>query len=592
MQCACALTVPTRYLTGQPLNLHNYRFVGTTVNLAAETGRGKYEILKRLAVGGMAEIYLARSVGIEGFEKYVVLKRILPEYAGRPEFVAMFLDEARLAANLHHQNIAQVYDIGTLDGSYFFTMEYLHGVDVRGILRVVAKARSRVPLQYALTVAAGVAAGLDHAHGMRGPDGAPLELVHRDISPSNIVVTHGGAVKIVDFGVARAAQRSAETRTGGVKGKLSYLSPEQCVSEPVDRRSDVFALGIVLWEVTTMRRLFRRTRQEADFTVMKRIVEGEVPAPSTLDAEYPPELEAIVMKALARKPDDRYQTAHDMLVELEAFAAQERMPLSQAALSRYMEELFGRPPEPWLETEQDADDEAPTTEIAKSDVGKIIEQAQALQAAESAISKPSPIASRLPLEPPEPEEDVIGQDSISGWFPIATPTPEPEESAEPSESSTPSLSTSSPSLSTSSPLLPTADGSLSTSPVPRIGRRPWETWVLVLALLAAVAGIAMLLIARYGRDSHGPAPARPAPAATPPSTSAPVVEPIDAPTPAVDPAAAPAVADAGVPAAAADAAAPKAHSPTKPRRRPKRKARSGAKSAGPASEAGLIDKEW
>lgn len=315
---------------------------------------GKYQVLKRLAVGGMAEIYLARVTGIEGFQKHVVLKKIRPIHAEDPRFVEMFLDEARLAALLHHQNIAQVYDIGQLDGGYFFSMEFLHGQDVQSILKRMVKNRERVPLEYALTIVAGAAAGLHYAHEKRGPSGKPLNIVHRDVSPSNIVVTYDGAVKVVDFGIARAAQReSAETRSGTLKGKISYMSPEQCRGEELDRRSDIFALGIVLYEVTTTMRLFRKGK-DSDFLVMQRIVSGEVPRPRERISDYPEELEQVVMRALAIKPTDRYQTARDLLLDLENVAANLRLPLSPARLSAFVESTFGRPAEPW-HTDEEAD---------------------------------------------------------------------------------------------------------------------------------------------------------------------------------------------------------------------------------------------
>ncbi len=313
---------------------------------------GKYYILKKLAVGGMAEIYLARATGIQGFEKHVVLKRILPEHAKDARFVEMFLDEARLAARLHHHNIAQVYDIGQSGGAYFFSMEYLHGEDLRSVLKTVATMGQKVPLRHVLTIIAGAAAGLHYAHEKKGSNGQPLTIVHRDISPSNIVATYDGGVKVVDFGIARATERSTETRSGSLKGKISYMSPEQCVGRDLDRRSDIFCLGIVMYELSTVTRLFRAQPDESDYVVMDRIVNGKFDPPSLRVKEYPPELEAIVMKALTVDRNERYATAKDMLIDIENFAAQERIPLSPAGLSRYLEEVFGSRPEPWHTTNQ------------------------------------------------------------------------------------------------------------------------------------------------------------------------------------------------------------------------------------------------
>src|SRR3954467_4300075 len=205
----------------------------------------------------MAEIFLARGKGVAGVERYCVLKRILRDRASDGQFVQMFLDEARLAAQLQHPNIAQVYDIGKLGDSYFFTMEYVHGETVRALLHRVVELQRKLPISCVLTLVAGAAAGLPHAHGRVGVDGRPLGIVHRDVSPSNLMVSYEGSVKLVDFGVAKAAHQSQETRSGTVKGKIAYLSPEQCRGRGVDRRSDLFSLGIVIWEMLTTERLFR-----------------------------------------------------------------------------------------------------------------------------------------------------------------------------------------------------------------------------------------------------------------------------------------------------------------------------------------------
>ena len=307
---------------------------------------GKYEILTKLAVGGMAEIYLARATGIEGFEKHVVIKRIRPQLAEDQKFVHMFLDEARIAAQLQHQNIAQVYDIGEEAGTYYFAMEYLHGTDARGLLKAAARNRESIPLAHALAIVAGAAAGLEYAHNKLGADGQPLDIVHRDVSPSNILVTYDGAVKVVDFGIARANQRSAETKTGSLKGKISYMSPEQCKGQHLDRRSDIFSLGICLYELTTMSRMFP-TRSLSEYVIMDRLVKGAFPRPSARRADYPPGLERIVMRALAVDRETRYASAADLGVDIEHLAASLGMPLSTPALSRWVVGLIGRKPEPW-----------------------------------------------------------------------------------------------------------------------------------------------------------------------------------------------------------------------------------------------------
>ncbi|MCU1276943.1 MAG: hypothetical protein JWM53_489, partial [bacterium] len=297
---------------------------------------GKYETLRRIAVGGMAEIHLARAVGLEGFEKLVVLKRILPQYADDEEFVRMFLDEARLAATLHHSNVVQVYDIGAVDGQYFLSMEFLHGQDGRQLMKTVAASQQPLPLENAIAIMIGVLAGLHYAHE-RVVDGKPLNLVHRDVSPQNVFVTYDGGVKLLDFGIARASSRLSETRAGTLKGKIAYMSPEQCSGLPIDRRSDVFAAAIILWELTTGRRLFTG---DSDFEVMRKIKEEDSPRPSAGSFAYPLALERIVLKGLKRDPAERYASAEEMQLELEAFVREQRLPVSAVGLGRWMRETF------------------------------------------------------------------------------------------------------------------------------------------------------------------------------------------------------------------------------------------------------------
>ena len=293
----------------------------------------------------MAEVLLARASGIEGFERHVVIKRIHPDQARDERFVAMFLDEARLAAALHHQNVVQVHDIGEDQGEYFFAMEYVHGEDLRKLLMHANRADQTVPLEHLVTIITGAAAGLHYAHEQRGLDRKPLGIVHRDVSPANILIGYDGAVKVADFGIAKAAFRTAETQSGILKGKVSYMSPEQCTGKPVDRRSDVFALGIVLYELATVRRLFKG---DSDYDIMSAIVHGTIPPPTTKRADIPPALEQIILKALALDPALRYQSAHEMRLALEAYADAAGLRTSTSTLADYMTRMFGERAEPWL----------------------------------------------------------------------------------------------------------------------------------------------------------------------------------------------------------------------------------------------------
>jgi serine/threonine protein kinase len=293
----------------------------------------------------MARIYVGRSTGIGSFERHVVLKMILPERAHDATAVQMFLDEARLAASLNHQNVAQVFEVGEDSGIHFLAMEYVHGQDLRALLAKAGSSGTRVPLELALTVVAGAASGLEHAHERRNSDGTPMGIVHRDVSPSNIMIGYDGAVKLLDFGIAKATSRSIETQSGIIKGKFAYMAPEQCRGREVDRRSDVFSLGIILYEVTTQHRCFRA---DSDFDTMHRIVTGDVVRPTRLVQGYPQALEAIVMKALAVDANQRYQSAGMLLEAVESFAVSSRMSLSTMALGRFMRDMFGEVPEPWL----------------------------------------------------------------------------------------------------------------------------------------------------------------------------------------------------------------------------------------------------
>ena len=310
---------------------------------------GRYELLSLLAKGGMGEVFLARARGLGGFEKLVVVKRNLPglDPAHQP-----LLAEARLAATLQHTNIVQVHDVEQADGTMFIAMEFLHGQDVRNILKRAIRALedgARLPLDHASAIAIAVCAGLDYAHDKRDGDGTPLEIVHRDVSPSNVLVTYDGGVKLIDFGIAKATTLPSETQLGTVKGKPGYMSPEQCLGEPLDRRSDLFCVGILLYEMTTGRRAFRA---ENEFKMYKAIAEVDPPRPSSIDAAYPPNLEAIVMRALHKERRQRYPSARALQADLEALATELRLDVSQYALARYMATLFHDELAAWHEAQR------------------------------------------------------------------------------------------------------------------------------------------------------------------------------------------------------------------------------------------------
>jgi len=306
---------------------------------------GRYEVISHLATGGMAQIYLARQTGLGSFERHVVLKTILRERATDQRFVTMFLDEAKLAATLNHHNIAQVYEVDQSDGAYFMAMEFVHGENARAILETSLRRGWTIPLELAVMIISGAAAGLHHAHERRGKNGQPLNIVHRDVSPANIMVGYDGSVKVLDFGIAKAEERATKTVGGAIKGKYGYMSPEQCKGKPLDRRSDIFALGICLYELTTLRRAFKGND---DFETMKRIVAGDVVLPSVAVADYPRELEAIVLTAMANDPGARFQSAQELIEALDGFAQRAKLIGSNTAMGRFMVQLFGARKEPWV----------------------------------------------------------------------------------------------------------------------------------------------------------------------------------------------------------------------------------------------------
>ena len=309
----------------------------------------QYDLLARLAAGGMAEIFLARANSLAGFERYVVLKRIRPEKGDDARWVAMFLDEARLAAQLQHPNIAQVFDLGRIGDEYFYTMEYVHGEDVLDILARTAELGQKMPVQVVLAIIAHACGGLAHAHERCAPDGRPLGIVHRDITPSNLMVSYEGTVKLVDFGVAKARFRSTETQAGTIMGKVAYLSPEQCTTGAIDHRSDLFSLGIVLYEMLTGTRLFKR---ENDYETLRAVANEHPIAPSAVVAGLPRGLDEIVLRALAKNPAQRFPTAHAMLDAIEHCAEAAGISITSNVLRRYMRDLYGTREEPWRELER------------------------------------------------------------------------------------------------------------------------------------------------------------------------------------------------------------------------------------------------
>jgi serine/threonine protein kinase len=297
---------------------------------------GKYLLVGEIAVGGMAEVFLAVHKGVESFIKVVVIKRVLPHLSNNPEFVRMFCDEARLAARLEHPNIVRTYEFGEVNGQYFTAMEYLPGEDLFKALNNLSMSRQLMPLHMAVGIGHQLCNGLYFAHQFTDTSGNPLNLVHRDINPANILITYGGEVKIIDFGVAKT-NANVQTINGVIKGKVAYMPPEQVLGREVDQRADIFSAGVVLWEVLTGRPLFLRSNEAA---TLYAIMNAPIPPPSKLRADVPPELDRIVARALARSPGDRYASAEEMANQLDE--VQTRLPRFDArVVASKLEELFG-----------------------------------------------------------------------------------------------------------------------------------------------------------------------------------------------------------------------------------------------------------
>lgn len=297
----------------------------------------RYECLKKIATGGMAELFLAKQSGLEGFEKVVVLKRILSNLAADEEFVSMFLDEARIAAKLSHPNIVQIYDLGKADDSYYIAMEYVSGRNVQQVIDKEEASGRKIPVEHTCRVIAGVCDGLYYAHSRKDYDGTPLEIVHRDISPQNILVSFAGGVKVVDFGIAKASTQLAQTRAGVLKGKYAYMSPEQVRGSAIDHRADIFALGLVMYEMLTGARAFER---DSSLKTLKAIVQEKPLNPRELNPEIPTEVVKLLSRALEKNPDRRYRNAQEMQLAIEDYLDRSARKSNNVRLSKYLYETF------------------------------------------------------------------------------------------------------------------------------------------------------------------------------------------------------------------------------------------------------------
>jgi serine/threonine protein kinase len=296
----------------------------------------RYRVIDRLEAGGMAEVFRGEALSVQGFKKQVAIKRVLPHLAQNKSFIRMFIDEARLGARLNHANIVTVFDIGAADNTYFIVMEFVDGANLKTVLETLKKQGKRPSVKEVLYIGMEICKGLSHAHGLTDEQGKLLNIVHRDISPPNILMTRGGEVKVTDFGLAKATTQLEKTDPGVVKGKFSYLSPEAALGQEVDARTDVFAVGILMWEALAGRRLFLG---DSDYETVKKVQRAEVPG---LKGEHPDvddELDALLLKTMARQRDERFQTAHDLGDAIADYLIGHRLKVTSYDIARMMQSV-------------------------------------------------------------------------------------------------------------------------------------------------------------------------------------------------------------------------------------------------------------
>jgi len=409
----------------------------------APSAFGRYTLLERLAVGGMAEVFRAKITSSHGFEKILVVKRILPHLAADPNFVSMFIDEAKLTAQLTHPKIVQVLDFGEVRGHYFTALEYIDGFDGLGLLRVAAQKRVHVPCPLAVFIVSEVLEALDYAHNARDMEGKTMQIVHRDISPSNIFISKRGDVKLGDFGIAHAQRRESKTQAGTLKGKYGYMSPEQVVGRPIDARSDLFAVGVVLAELLTGRRLFSAP---ADLDVLLKVRDVKLDRLDKYGADLPKALDHIVRRALLKNPRERYETAAEFRDELSDYLFSIGQRIGPADLRAFTGTLFDTSPDAAARLLQEArrmETPKAASKAAASELAVAANAASPADAAAPSETRAGAAAAPFPqLETREadvvsdaptaetahgpshgswPEDDVSDRSSAPGFTPVSRP---------------------------------------------------------------------------------------------------------------------------------------------------------------------------
>lgn len=384
---------------------------------------GQYRLLEKVAIGGMAELFKAKQMGLEGFQRIVAVKRILPHLASNSDFVTMFIDEAKLAAQLNHPNIVHIYDLGKTDEAYFIAMEYVEGRDLRSIMKESEPLGKTIPLSAAVYIAKKLCSALHYAHTAKDSDGKPMKLVHRDVSPQNILISSSGEVKLVDFGIAKAASKASHTQSGALKGKLLYMSPEQAWGKTLDGRSDIFSLGIVLFEMLTGRKLFYG---DSEMSIIERVREAKLPDFEQYRDIIPPQLEKIIRKALEKDPDRRYRDARGFETDLEKFVRNMGITATTYDVVAFLNEIF---PSIYTKDKLDAltrEKEEAEAEIAQAKKEQEKEEAKEKEKIEEKKPQEKKKVDTIKVVPP-PKEEVKVQEKKEPAKEIRIPKPLPVE---------------------------------------------------------------------------------------------------------------------------------------------------------------------
>ncbi len=463
---------------------------------------GKYVLVRKIAMGGMAEIFKAKTAGAEGFEKDVVIKRILPHFTEDESFVKMFIDEASITSKLQHANIVQIFDFDVCEGSYYIAMELIEGVDLKKVIDVGLKSGKPLSIAQTVWIMMEISKGLHYAH-TKEYKGQPLNIVHRDISPHNAMVSYAGEVKLMDFGIAKAAQRSTKTMAGTVKGKVAYMSPEQARDKPLDGRSDLFALGIMLWEMLTGKRLFLG---DSDFETLTNVLKNDPPPASQINPKVPKDLDEIVKKSLMKDRDQRYASVEAFARDLTRWYYSNVTDLEAESLKRFMHEVF-------------IDDIRTLEQLAEEEKG--------LVPGASPAPAPAPAPKPAQKAPPTNERTVA--------MPVDSQAPTMMEGSVSQAELQAQLRAASSSQNQAKPASSSGTVSKNTAALQELVQaqeRKSKAWIWIVLLLLIAGGVAAVVILAGGDDKPTqPAPVTPAEAPTAPAKeTAELVLEVDPPT--------------------------------------------------------------